>query len=165
MLIWNRNSRHDLEFKTNPRIYTVPKCLYLGKRTNITYTGPFTLVRQLKSFHMSLYWEEVSVFTVVTDVFQGVNQAQTQFCRTELSYILCWFIEPMDQVSAFLITPDLESSVSEAGPSRYYFSRIFTKEHMDWQVKLTSWRISSPLLIHTALIHMFPPPPTTHNTT
>lgn len=53
MLIWNRNSRHDLEFKTNPRIYTVPKCLYLGKRTNITYIVPFTA--QLKSFHMSLY--------------------------------------------------------------------------------------------------------------
>ena len=84
VLIWNRNSRHDLEFKTNPRIYTVPKCLYLGKRTNITYTGPFTLVQQLKSFHMSLYWEEVSVFSVVPDVFQGVNQAQTQ--SVELSF-------------------------------------------------------------------------------
>lgn len=84
VLIWNRNSRHDLEFKTNPRIYTVPKCLYLGKRTNITYTRPFTLVQQLKSFHMSLHWEEVSVFTVVTDVFQGVNQAQTQ--SVELSF-------------------------------------------------------------------------------
>lgn len=57
---------------------------------------------------MSLYWEKLSVFTVVTDVFQGVNQAQIQFCRTELSYILCWFIEHMGEVSAFLIIVVIE---------------------------------------------------------
>lgn len=61
---------------------------------------------------MSLHWEVVSVFIVAIDVFQGISQARTQFCRIELSYILWWPDKPMCQVSAFLITPHLECSMS-----------------------------------------------------